>query len=731
MGLKRMPMGIIGVLCAGLMWLHCANPVDEGPLKWEQKVEFPVTNEIFNVGEKLDEFLEMDSMDILRVEKTYFSDPTQLVDDTNEGDTVAFSVLKDHLGDFEMLQDTTGDELYHNVIGAIPLTAAPDFSQTFTIPAGIGAIDVSFPVTMEDIYYVHFYDTATNVLDISLTNRSTAPLEDIVLGIDGLGRQNVGTIAAGATETVSFPVATRSLSNATAVSFEGSTSTAEAQDIQVDFSLNGLLADSVSVDDHLVQFRKEYISRYELVDTVKVDYIDIDYGFFIYSLSNHTGIPFRVGGKHLHLWSNAEMKDSISTLEELAELSDSSTYAGNLVLGDGNIISPRSELEFNQKNISRTRLFTMWDADSNITYTSVIYSIQTAPPTGDTLNISARDSLTFSIRTTAFTFDEFVGTVMEPFDRDADTQKVAVDLPLGEEAADSLRGKLFLQNVDADLRLLPRMPKGAYIDTMIIHFLAFPTDSDEVVDSVVSTFVDVRDSTPYIQSLDLTNVTNCFPDTISIVSRVRVPVGTRIKVVNDLKAQDEEFGKYMGRMVVTTETSYRLNADLDWEVRGDINHLDLGSGRFNVIDPLAYIRKMENRRLMFNMDITNSSNVFMYLHALIAPQHLIDSLDSLSDSEVASIIREQGRAEELGYVNFLGTEGVYFPPRNPDTTISHSVVLNDEQLGIILNSDSCSWRWQMSMLEQDRDALNDTDYIDIRSWLRAEGVGNTDSLIIW
>ncbi|MFP4416017.1 MAG: hypothetical protein ACLFSB_01960 [Chitinispirillaceae bacterium] len=731
MGLKRVPTGIFGMLCAGLIWLQCANPVDEDPLKWNQKIDFPVTNEVFTVGEQLDGFFDMKDMDILRVEQTYSSDPTRLYEDTTLGDTVAFSVLRDDLNEFEMLQDTTGDELYHDVLGAIPITAAPSFSHTLTKPAGAGPFDLTFPVTMNDIYYIRFYDTTTNNLDISFTNQSDDPIEDLVFGIDGLGTENIGTIAAGETETATFSVSRGTLSHTTNITLQGTASSADAQDIQIGFCLNGLYADSLSVNDHLVSFSKQYSNRYELVDTLKVDYIDIDYGFFYYSLNNYTGIPLQVSGNHLHLWSNGNMEDSISTLEELSEVSDSSEYAGILNPGSGNIISPRTEHQFNQKNISNCRLFTQWNADEKMTYTTVIYTIETTPPTGDTLSLSARDSLTFAIHTNAFTFDELVGTVMEPYIGDGDTQKVAVELPLGEEAADSLRGRLILQNVESDLHITANMSEGAYIDTMTISFLAFPSDSAEIVESITSTFLEVENGKPYIRSLNLTDVVNCFPDTISIVSRVRIPAGTKVKIVNDLRPGDADFGNYMGRMVVSTNATYRINADLDWEIRQDIGNLDLGSSTFPVIGPLQYIRKMARRRLLFNMDITNSSNVNMNLYALIAPQHLIDSLDSLTDSQVASIIHQEGKAEELGYVNFLGTRGLHFPERNPDTTVSRTVELNDEQLGIILDSDSCSWRWQMTMLEQDRDALSDTDFIRIHSWLRVQGEGNSDSLLIW
>jgi hypothetical protein len=158
--------------------------------------------------------------------------------------------------------------------------------------------------------------------------------------------------------------------------------------------------------------------------------------------------------------------------------------------------------------------------------------------------------------------------------------------------------------------------------------------------------------------------------------------------------------------------------------------MNLGSGRFEVPEALDYVGRLEDRLASFNMYVSNNSNLNLYIFALVAPETLIDSLDSMETSRFYSLLFDEGKAEEEGYVNMLGTKGIYIPPRNADS-VFNSITLNDKQLETILSSDSCGWRWAVRFVKQDRDAMTDTDFIKINSWLHVEGINNADSLLIW
>ena len=63
------------------------------------------------------------------------------------------------------------------------------------------------------------------------------------------------------------------------------------------------------------------------------------------------------------------------------------------------------------------------------------------------------------------------------------------------------------------------------------------------------------------------------------------------------------------------------------------------------------------------------------------------------------------------------------------STVSSLIDLDETEIGTILNTDSCFWRWQARFEPMSSDALTDNDYIDIRSWLHFDGTSNLDSIM--
>lgn len=715
------------------MLLQCANPVDEPPLRWRSNVQVPITNEKFLIGEELDNLFIWDGLDILNVDlRTYYNDPSRLQPDTILGDTVVFSASKSDSAEFESHEKPFEDKLYHVTLGAIPVTGAPEKRDTILVPAVAAPFDIPFTVTLDSVYAIDFYDTASNTLEINLENRGGATFSSLRIGIAGVDTAFVGTLGPGASATASLDLAGKSVTHTALLHIDGASDGATADSLIYSFSLNGVTASRMQVNDHLVDFTVEFVNPYELTDTVNVDYIDIADGFFSYDLRNYTSLGLEIRGIHQHMWTTTfSLQHDLETVDDLTGLTAADSMDGfvGTITDASTVIAADAEATFRKANISACRLFPEWDSTLLKSVTKVRYIVSTEEPRGDTVTLRASDSLVFAISSHQFKFKELQGVLTEMYERQSDTQKVAINLPWNE-SRDSLKGNFILQQVWGDILMSTGMPPRSFLDSLSIDFVAYAPESTSVQDSMSTVLVNVGPDSSFFRTIDITDVANTFSDSVGIAVKVFVPKGTRMRIVNDLDPQDENFDQFIGRMIIHVATSYRLNAKLDWEVRGTVN-MDLGSSRFAVPEAMRYLHKLEDRSAVFEMWLTNNSNLNMSLLALVAPDTLMDTLDSLSMNEVYARLKHPTAAEGHGFVKLFGDTGISIPKRDTSFTQHNIVELNDQQLEIMAGADSLDFRWWIQFREQDRDALSDTDYVDMRSRLRVEGINTTDSLLIW
>jgi hypothetical protein len=281
-----------------------------------------------------------------------------------------------------------------------------------------------------------------------------------------------------------------------------------------------------------------------------------------------------------------------------------------------------------------------------------------------------------------------------------------------------------------DILVNTGMPERSFLDTLRLEFIAFAPESTVVQDSLFTSLENVTRDSSFFRSIDITDVANIYSDSVAIAVKVYVPKGTTMRIVNDLDVHDAEYEKYIGRMIIHVMTNYWLNAKLDWEVRDTVN-MDLGTRRFEVLEALRYFRKLEDRSATFEMWLGNNSNLNLALFALVAPDALMDTLDSLTMNEVYALLKDPAMAVDRGYVNLFSDTGIAVPKRDTGSEQYNMVHLNNQQLETILTSDSLNIKWWIQFMPQNRDALSDTDYIDIRSRLGITGINNTDSLLIW
>lgn len=730
----RLPLFLIISIVLNLPFflLNCANPVDEEPLKWKTVMEVPVTNRSFVIADEMDKLFDIDSMDILYGSSKYKEDDISLLEpDSLIGDTLEFSIFKRDSSSFEINEEKLKNQLYIATLGPVLIANAPQLAETLVVSSE-GPFNITVPVVFDKIYKMVFYDTAINIMQIELTNLSSAEINNISLEIADIGLGSVERIAAGETATIGIAVSGKTLGNQVQVSISGVKNTAGAMQIALKTSANGLYAYSLTVDDHLVSFNKQFTNAYEITDSVDIDYVDIRDGFFIYEVTNHTGIELRVRGIHEHLWKTSfAERNSYNQYEDLLNASGTDSmenYFGFITSGEV-VAPPRLEQTFSQENFSQSRLFTQWDSVLQKTVTLVRYIVSTGNPSGDTITLCADDTLIFTIRSD-FKYRQLRGRVVKPIEITSDTERVVIDFPWGESAPDSLRGKLVLHNVYSDIRLRTEMSPNSAIDSVYFNFEVFDPRNPNIKDSLMDRFVGVNNGSLFRQKIDITDVVNLYPDTVAIITRLNVPAGTRIISENDLQISDADYDKYIGQMSINAITDFRLNARFDWEVKDMVN-LDLGSHDFPIYEVMRYIQKLERRQLDFETEILNSSNLNMTLFALVAPYHLIDTLDSMSSDDAFYLIKQEGEAEKRGLVNFLGNEGVRIPAKSLDSAVINVVHWDHQQLETVLDSDTCSWRWFLQFQKNDRDALHDNDFIRINSMLRIEGINSTDSLIMW
>ena len=148
-------------------------------------------------------------------------------------------------------------------------------------------------------------------------------------------------------------------------------------------------------------------------------------------------------------------------------------------------------------------------------------------------------------------------------------------------------------------------------------------------------------------------------------------------------------------------------------------------------EALRFFHKLEERQAVYEMWLRNNSNLNLSLFALVAPDTLMDTLDSLGMNEVYAFLKNPASAAQNGYVNLFGDTGISVPKRDTTTEQYNAVVLNDQQLETLFSADSLNFRWWVLFNPQERDALIDTDFVYMRSRFGLQGINNTDSLLIW
>jgi hypothetical protein len=692
----------------------------------------------------------------------YTGDPEDLLLETVRGDTVVMSIPRVDSISYAVKQDSIKDKYYHPTFGLITISNAPLIIDTLP-PAGSPPLPAGpFPPTAFNLSLhgvdVIIFDTSSPAMPITVRNLTGATINNIDITIfDSVRSTSLGPYGSA---VLSFPVvgydaglghqAGKGITGGVLgvqVRYNNADDTAR---IALEMNCNGLVASEVTVQDSLLSFSKTFINDYDLTDTLDVKYIDVQYGFFRYYLTNYTQLELKVMAEQMHLWITpaCEQKgvDSIPDIAAAFPTYDDSFvrnyYLGMLTTaGAEPHILPDSTFRIITQNLSGTRLFPLWNPSLGVSGKSVSrvkYTISNVTPHGNMVNVKSTDSLLFVIQSPYFHFKEMTAVVTQEYRRGGDTAKVEMPFPFSSESKQSLRNNFRLKQVLADIFFVPRLPDSqlpqqprmAFLEHLGIEYKLFTPDDPYTgrVDTS-TTFDSVINKKRFRLQSNITGIMNQWPDSMYITEQITVPVGTHILAVNEQASTDPDYDLYMGRMNIGALTNVRTNMLFGWSVGPDTAKLDLGYGTFNLNGSMKYFNRMENSMASVNMKVFNNTNLYMNLYGLVGSRRLMDTLRKMPSDTVRKLVKNATLAQQRGYIDLLGSLGIRIPPRRD--TASSRVVLQKWQIDTMLNSDSCGWRWEAEFLPMNADTLRDTDYVFIQSWVHLEGVNNMDSLLIW
>jgi hypothetical protein len=453
---------------------------------------------------------------------------------------------------FEMHQDTMADRYYSDVFGPIPLSGAP--ADTCTIPlsgnyaAGTPVASPVVPFIIKYVYHLELLDAAQNV-NVIVANNSGASFGTVAITAGTLGTSTITNLMPNASGTALFDARAKVIDSVINVSIAVTPSTtgafAAGNNLRVIFSLNGLIATKVVILDSLLAgYQRWFTNEYNITDTLNVDYLDINSGFFNYTVTNYTGLELQLSIAHRNLWLSSFCSGrqpplkSVGDLVGLTRTDSVNAYDGDVAL---RVDFPAGQVsKLNKTNISGNRLFPEWNSATKKSVTKVDYSLNVGVY-GRRVTLSAGDSLSFVFKCTSFKYKEMSGTVMDIYHLPGFSLTFAVSPSWTAGSGPNL----------FDYFMAVNMPAGAVLDTLGAAQKIFGTKNPAVSCQWLANIAHAVNNATVNEQTDITQVLGSKPDSMCFTEENTIPAGTHVVLVNDLTdATDPSYPKYIGRMTI-------------------------------------------------------------------------------------------------------------------------------------------------------------------------------------
>lgn len=706
------------LLCLSiLIAIGCSR--DDSPVKWRTAMDIPFTNHNFLLKKEFDRNVQLDS--------TFVTDP----DTVRVGDTLYVDQRWSGNTSFISSINKIDTQSYRAVIKPFPLANSPGIVREIISPIIPGTYSVTLAVPLEGMYFVEFYDTLINTLSLTIRNSSTVNLSNVTIGIHGIDTQTIAKIPSGSTVVVPFNVRNKIVRNVLNITFTASSDVADANSkILMTGSLNGLIVRKSSIDGGYVKFTQSINDNCMITDTFSLKYIDVGEGRFSYRVNNYTGIPFKFNIEHHNVWSQFLCKrDSIVSLAHLGIRSTTDTvlYYTGRVTASGDTVLPKTYKTFNRANYTDSRILTEWNDSLKKTVTRMGFSFSSIAKKGDTVTITAGDSLMFSVFTNAFKIKSLVAEVMENYTNEQDTQRMAISYPNSWSRAtrDSLRGKVIYNTIDTKIDFIVGAEIGTKIDTLSVVFDVLTNTNVVSGLSSSSLFTSVRNGSKHSMQFNIAGIVNAFPDTLVYISKIGIPKGTQVTLASD---NVFNYPTDISQVTAKFKMDVSVKPHLVWAITGSVT-ADLGGSTFSMIGASRYIGKLTDRKIDAFMDIFNNTNIALTAYIVCAPHTGTTNLLSMGSDEFIKTALSDSACRKNGFINLAGNNGITIPVRGQKT--ASSVNVTGSELESVFQSDSCDARCFIRLPKMSGDVMHDTDYVKIQSYFHVEGTNCSDSLIVW
>jgi hypothetical protein len=245
----------------------------------------------------------------------------------------------------------------------------------------------------------------------------------------------------------------------------------------------------------------------------------------------------------------------------------------------------------------------------------------------------------------------------------------------------------------------------------------------EKIDSIIfdKKFDEIVPGSLRSATIDITNLINTWPDSITFDTRLRLPSGTGVSMYNSKDLN----GNYTSLLTIDLAVNWTITIPISWEITDTIRtELEISKQSLKT-EELEWVKKLHNPRLQIALDAFNQTNLNFALHALGAAGAYEKELMSFPESCIGTDDFEDRKGNHL--FTLFDDEGLHLARRGEQTTTM--IHLDERGINALLSEDDCLIRWFLIIPPGKADALLAADYLELKATGVIDGIADTDSLL--